>query len=111
MKTLSLALIGSCVTTLSALAGTKMIYATGGGESFDATGFVVGYEGGNCSPQKFAYELESTDHRTNVWLCAVGSNEAVLRRAMLTHGLYCIRGNWQQGGERPYVEVTSVHWD
>ena len=111
MKTLSLAVIVSCVTALSALAGTKMIYSTGGGESFDLTGVIVGYEGGDCIPQKFTYEFQSVDKRTEIWLCAVGSNEAALRRAMITHGLYRITGTWQRGVERPYVEVTSVRWD
>ena len=86
-----------------------MIYATHG-EPFEMTGFVVGYEGGNCIPPKFTYELESTDHKTNVWLCAVGSNELALRMAMLTRGIYCVTGTLQQGAERPYVEVESVHW-
>jgi hypothetical protein len=91
------------------LGGTKMVYATHG-EPYEMTGFVVGYEGGNCIPPKFAYELQSTDHRTNVWLCAVGSNELALRRAMLSRGIYCVSGTLQQGAERPYVEVESIHW-
>ena len=86
-----------------------MVYATHA-EPFEMTGFVVGYEGGNCIPPKFAYELESTDHRTNVWLCAVGSNELALRMAMLTRGIYCVTGTLQQGAERPYVEVENVRW-
>ena len=91
------------------LAGTETVYATRG-EPFEMTGFVVGYAGGDCIPPKFAYELESTDHRTNVWLCAVGGNEVALRRAMLTRGIYYVTGTLQHGAERPYVEVESVRW-
>jgi len=90
-------------------AGTDTVYATRG-EPFEMTGFVVGHEGGNCAPPKFAYELESTDHRTNVWLCANGSTELALRMAMLTRGIYCVTGTLQQGGDRPYVEVENIHW-
>ena len=110
MKRVLLAIIVTCLSAGPMLAGTKMIYATGGGEPFATTGFVVGYEGGNCIPPKFAYELESTDHRSNVWLCAVGRNEFALRQAMISHGLYNVAGTWQEGAERPYVEVTSVRW-
>ena len=93
----------------SMLGGTKMIYATHA-EPFVMTGFIVGYEGGNCVPPKFAYEMISTDHRTKIWLCAVDSNEAALRTAMLDRGIYCVRGTLQQDAERPYVEVESVRW-
>jgi len=91
------------------LAGTKMIYATHG-EPFEMTGFVLGYDGGDCVPPKYAYELVSTDHRANIWLCADGSNEVVLRRAMLSRGIYYVTGTLQPDAERPYVEVESVRW-
>lgn len=86
-----------------------MIYSTGG-ESVDVQGFVVGYDGGNCSPPNFAYKLVSPDHRTSIWLCADGSNEVALRRAMMDRGLYRVSGTLQQGEERPYVQVASVRW-
>jgi hypothetical protein len=91
------------------LAGTKMVYAAHG-VPFEMTGYVVGFGGGNCVPPKFAYELQSTDHRTNIWLCATGSTEAALRQAMLTRGIYCVKGTLQEGTEPRYVEVESVRW-
>jgi hypothetical protein len=110
-KLLLLAVIASCLSTMPALAGTQMVYSTTSGEPFETTGFVVSYEGGICRQGNINYLLESTDHRTNIWLSASGHNEFVLRHAMITHGLYCITGNWQQGADCPYVEVTNVHWD
>ena len=110
MKTILLTLIVTCLSATSALAGTPMVYATHR-ESFEATGFVLGYGEGNCNPPNFTYALDSVDHRNKVWLCASGSNEVALRRAMLDRGIYCITGTLQQGAERPYVEVESVHWN
>jgi|SRR4051812_30589249 hypothetical protein len=109
MKTLLLTLIATCLGVASTPAGTPTVYATHG-EPFEMTGFVVGYQGGNCVPPKFAYQLQSTDHRTNFWLCATGSNEVALRRAMLDGGIYCVNGTLQLGAENPYVEVDNVHW-
>ena len=109
MKTLLVTIIVTCFSVAPMLAGTPMVYATHG-EPFEMTGFVVGDQGGDCIPPKFAYELQSTDHKTNVWLCATGANEMALHRAMLTAGIYCVKGTLQLGAERPYVEVESVHW-
>jgi hypothetical protein len=109
MKTLLLTTIVTCLGAVSMLAGTSTVYASHG-EPFEMTGFVVGYQGGNCVPPKFAYELQSTDHRTNVWLCATGGSEVALRKAMLTGGIYCVSGTIQLGAEQPYVEVDNVHW-
>ena len=109
MKTLLLTVIATCLSAPSMQAGTEMVYARYG-EPFEMTGFVVGQEGGNCIPPKFAYELVSTDHRNKVWLCAVDSNELALRRAMLSRGIYEVSGILRQDAERPYVEVESVRW-
>ena len=89
---------------------TPIVYATHR-EPFDMTGFVLGYEGGNCVPPRFAYQLDSTDHRTKFWLCAVGSTELALREAMLSRGIYRVTGTLQRGAERPYVEVENVRWE
>ena len=109
MKMLLLTIIVTCLGMAPMLAGTPVVYATHG-EPFEMTGFVVGDQGGNCVPGKFTYELQSTDHRTNVWLCATGSNEVALHRAMLDRGIYCVTGTLQLGAERPYVEVENVQW-
>src|SRR4029077_12948217 len=109
MKSLSLTLIVTCLSMVSVRAGTPMIYATHG-EPFEMTGFVLGYNGGNCAPPTFTYLLDSVDHRNKVWLCATGNNEMALHRAMLDRGIYYVTGTLQQGTERPYVEVESVHW-
>lgn len=108
MRTLLLMVIGICLSTVSVLAGTQMIYATHG-EPFEMTGTVLGYDGGNCVPEKFTYALDSVDHRNKVWLCATGRTEVALRRAMIDRGFYCIDGTLHQGADRPYVEVESVH--
>ena len=86
-----------------------MVYATHG-EPFEMTGFVVDLQGGTGIPPKFAYELQSTDHRHYVWLVATGSNEDALHQAMLSRGIYLVQGTLQQGAERPYLEVESVRW-
>jgi len=109
MKRLLLPIIGACLSTASVLAGTEMVYATHG-EPFEMTGFVLGYDGGNCNPPNFTYLLDSTDHRTKLWLCANGNNEVALHRAMLDRGIYYVTGTLQQGAARPYVEVQSVQW-
>jgi len=111
MKTLLFAVIVSCLTTVSTLAGTEMIISRGG-ESFDMQGWVVSYEGGFfCKQPNLNYELQSYDHRAKVLLSATGNNEFALRLAMLRHGLYSIAGNWQRGAECQYVEVASVQRD
>ena len=86
-----------------------MVYATHA-EPFEMTGFVLGDNGGTCTPGTFTYLLDSTDHRNKFWLCATGSNERALHRAMLSRGIYCVKGTLQLGAERPYVEVESVQW-
>jgi hypothetical protein len=112
MKTLSFAVIVSCLTTVSTLAGTELIIS-GGGESVEMQGgWVVSYEGGFfCKQPNINYELQSYDHRAKVLLSATGNNEFALRLAMLRQGLYSIAGNWQRGAECQYVEVTSVRSD
>ena len=93
----------------SVLAGSKVIYATHG-EPFEMTGFVLGYNGGDCAPPTFTYVLDSVDHRNKVSLCASGSTEVALRRAMLDRGIYYVTGTLQDDAERPYVQVESVQW-
>jgi hypothetical protein len=111
MKTLLFAVIVSCLTTVSTLAGTEIIISRGG-ESFDMQGWVVSYEGGFfCNQPNINYELQSYDHRAKVLLSATGNNEFALRLGMLRHGLYTIAGNWQRGAECQYVEVASVQRD
>ena len=109
MKTLLLTLIVAGLTVSPMLAGTPVVYATHG-EPFEMTGFVYGYEGGDCVPPKFAYLLDSTDHRTKLWLCATGITEVALHRAMLDRGIYYVTGTLQEGAERPYVQVESISW-
>ena len=86
-----------------------MIYARQG-EPFEMTGIVLGYDGGNCIPERFTYELNAVDHRNRVWLCASGENEMALHRAMLDRGFYRVTGTLLQGAGRPYVEVDNVQW-
>jgi len=109
MKKLLLPLIVAGLSTASVVAGPNMVYATHG-EPFEMTGFVLGYDGGNCNPPNFTYELDATDHRNKVWLCASGSNEVLLHRAMLDRGIYYVTGTLQLGAQHPYVEVESVQW-
>jgi hypothetical protein len=101
----------TCLSAVSLLAQTESetVYATRG-EPFEMTGFVLGYQGGNCTAPNFTYLLDSTDHRNKFWLCATGANEAALHRAMLSRGIYSVTGTLQLGAERPYVEVESVQW-
>jgi hypothetical protein len=111
MKTLLFAVIVSCLTTVSTLAGTEIIVSRGG-ESFDMQGWVVSYEGGSfCKQPNINYELQSYDHRTKVLLSATGDNEFALRLEMLKQGLSTIAGNWQRGTDCHYVEVASVRRD
>ena len=109
MKTLLFAVIVSCLTTVSTLAGTKIIISRGG-ESFEMQGWVLSYEGG-CKQPNINYELVSYDNRAKVLLSATGNNEFALRLAMLRQGLSSIAGNWQRGAECQYVEVASVRRD
>ena len=109
MKTLLLTLIVAGLTVSPMRAGTPVVYATHG-EPFEMVGFVYGYEGGDCVPPKFAYLLDSTDHRTKLWLCGSGGMEVALHRAMLDRGIYYVTGTLQQGAERPYVQVESIQW-
>jgi hypothetical protein len=111
MKKLSFALMVSCLTTLSTVAGTKIIIYSTGGEPFDMNGVVVSYEGGICRQGNINYELQSWDKRTKVLLSSAGRNKFALRMAMLTHGLYSITGTWQHGVDCEYVEVASVRKD
>lgn len=112
MKELSLVLIASCLTTLSSLAGTQMIYSTSGGEPVEMQGWVASYEGDlACRQANINYELQSYDHRNKVLLSATGANELDLRLAMLRHGLYTVTGQWQQGQTCPCFEVASVRND
>jgi len=109
MKRLLLPIIVACLSTASVLAGTETVYATHG-EPFEMTGFVLGYNGGNCNPPNFTYQLDAQDHRNKVWLCATGRNEVTLHRAMLDRGIYYVTGTLQAGAEHPYVQVESVEW-
>ena len=97
------------VVTMLAQTETETVYATRG-KPFEMTGFVLGYEGGNCSAPNFHYLLDSTDHRNKIWLCASGSNELALRQAMLSRGIYCVTGTFLETAERPYLEVETVRW-
>jgi len=108
MRTLFLTIIGVCFGTASVLAGSNVIYVKQG-EPFEMTGIVLGYDGGNCVPEKFTYELVAVDHRNKLWLCASGSTELELRRAMLDRGFHRINGTLYEGAERPYVEVETIH--
>ena len=99
----------TCAGIASVIAETEMVYAVRG-EPFEMTGFVIGYGGENCTPPNFSYLLDSTDHRNKIWLCASGSTELALRRAMLSRGIYCVKGNLVDNGPHPYVEVESVRW-